>query len=370
VGSPVKDCRVGLALVAALCALLAAPGVASARFSQKKAIWGPVRVDGVSQFPIYKDLGASIFMEKIDWNRVAPTRPARPTDPSDRAYSWPPELDDAIAQAGQNGMRVSIVISGSPAWASGHNDPRWAPRKPADFARFATAASRRYPSVHLWQIWGEPTRRFNFMPLDHERRGRPLDKKMQKGPHLYARILDAAYGALKAQSRRNLVIGGNSFTTGDISPYNWVKNLRLPNGLPPRMDLYGHNPFSNRRPLFGRPPLGFGFADFSDLPRLSRSIDRYLARPRHKRQLKLYLSELFWPTDHENFEFNFWVTQSAAALWLSDALRETERWSQIYTLAWFSLYDDPPRPQGNEVNRGLLTWDGKKKPAYNAFKNG
>ena len=93
-------------------------------------------------------------------------------------------------------------------------------------------------------IWGEPTRRFNFKPLIPETRDRPLTRRMKKAPHHYARILDAAYGALKRRSRRNIVIGGNSFTTGDVSPLNWIRNLRLPNGKPPRLDLYGHNPFS------------------------------------------------------------------------------------------------------------------------------
>ena len=86
--------------------------------------------------------------------------------------------------------------------------------------------------------------------------------------------------------------------------------------------------------------------------------------------MKLFLSELFWPTDHANWEFNFWVDRSTAALWLSDALRTTRRWSRIYTLGWFSLYDDPPRPRGDEVNRGLLTFDGQKKPAYFAYQRG
>jgi hypothetical protein len=43
---------------------------------------------------------------------------------------------------------------------------------------------------------------------------------------------------------------------------------------------------------------------------------------------------------------------------------------RIYTLAWYSLYDDPPMANGMEVNRGLLRRSGKKKPAYTAFRRG
>jgi hypothetical protein len=357
-------------LLVVCAALVATPAGASAAPSRKKAIWGPVRVNGVSQFPIYRDLGAGIYENVLEWNSVAPTRPLLPRDPADRAYRWPAVLDDAVSQARKYHIRVSLVLRNTPSWASGKSDPRWAPRRSSDFADFTYAASRRYPSVHLWLIWAEPTRRKNFLLLRREHRDRPLTRRMKKAPHVYARMLDAAYKSLKRRSRRNLVIGGNSFTTGDVSPRNWIRNLRLPNGRPPHMDMYGHNPFSGRRPLPHRPHLGHGFADFSDLDRLARWVDRYLGRPRGRRHMKLFLSELFWPTDHRNHEFNFWVTRRTAALWLRDALRTTRRWSRIYTLGWFSLYDDPPRRRGNEVNRGLLTRSGRKKPAYRAYKRG
>jgi len=367
---PLRALCVTALLLFALLALAAPAGAAAP--SHKKAIWGPVAVDGVSQFPIYHRLGVGIFLYRVNWSAVAPTRPAHPADPADPAYQWPAELDQAIAQARRYRMHVAIALDNAPSWASGHpsSDPVWAPRHPADFATFAAAASRRYPFVRLWQIWQEPTQTANFQPLIHERRDRPLGRAMRRGPHIYARILDASYGALKRVHRSNLVIGGNTFTTGDVSVLNWIKNLRLPNGKPPRMDMYGHNPFSARRPVFGGPPLGHGFIDFTDLPILARWIDRYLSGPRHRPHMKIFISELFWPTDHPNFEFNFWVTRRTAASWLTDALRITRRWSRIYTLGYIGLYDDPPRPDGLEVDRGLLTLDGKKKPAYYAYQRG
>lgn len=358
-----------LLLLAAL-VVLAAPVAADAAPSRKKSIWGPATVDGRSQFPIYRDLGVGIWQNRVSWSVVAPTRPEDPRDPLDPAYRWPAELDEAIAAGSRFGIQTSLVLTEAPRWASGRSDPRWAPRRASDFADFAYAASARYPSVRHWMIWSEPTRRENFMPLIHEKRDRPLTRRMKRGPRTYARILDAAYAALKRRSRRNIVIGGNSFTTGDVSSLNWIRNLRLPNGKPPRLDLYGHNPFSARRPLLDRPPLGHGFADFSDLDVLAGWVDRWLARPRGKRRINFFLSELFWPTDHPNHEFNFWVTRRTAASWLTDALRITRRWSRIYTLGWYSLYDDPPNQAGDEVNRGLLTYRGRKKPAYRAYRRG
>src|SRR5207248_789168 len=65
-----------------------------------------------------------------------------------------------------------------------------------------------------------------------------LTPTQARAPHVYAQMLDASYGALKRASKRNLVIGGNTYTTGDVSTREWINYLRLPNGRPPRMDLY------------------------------------------------------------------------------------------------------------------------------------
>src|SRR4051812_43760533 len=260
--------RAGLAGIAILLVMAMVPAFAAgATPSRKKAIWGPVRVNGVSQFPTYKDLGAGIFMTRVNWWSVAAQRPAHPRDPNDPAYNWPTDVDDALQQANLYGMRVAMELSDTPGWASGHSgDPRWAPKRSADFANFAAAAAKRWPQIHLWLIWPEPTQKANFQPLISERRDRPLTRKMKRGPHRYAAILDASYGALKSVSRKNLVIGGNTFTTGDVSVLNWIKNLKLPNGKPPRMDMYGHHPFNNRPPALGGVPPGHGLIDFNNQP--------------------------------------------------------------------------------------------------------
>ena len=168
-------------LALALLLGLLAPA-ADARQSIKKSIWGPVRVNGVSQFPIYRDLGVGIFQIGVTWERAAPTRPANPTDPRDPAYRWPAEVADAIREAQRYGIRVAILLHGAPPWANGSTNRNWAPQRPSEFADFATAASRRYPDVRLWLVWGEPSRAANFQPLIRERRGRPLTRAMASGP--------------------------------------------------------------------------------------------------------------------------------------------------------------------------------------------
>ena len=342
-------------------ALAAAP--AGARQSHKKAIWGPTSIAGVSQFPEYRRLGAGIYEISMNWSRVAPTRPRHARDPNDAAYQWPADVDAAVAEAPRHNMRVLVQVIGAPRWANGGHAWNYAPHRPADYANFVRAAARRYRTVHLWMVWGEPSRRPDFRPLTPARPGTKLTRRQAAAPRRYARILDAAYGALKRESSRNLVVGGNTYTTGDISTYQWIENLRLPNGRPPRMDLYGHNPFSFREPNLANPPSPMQQVDFSDLRRLASLIDRRL-RGSSRHTIRLFLSEWTIPT-HVDGEFNYYVDPPVQARWIRSGLAIVRRWSRIYSLGWIHVRDDPPTSYG-----GLLTEGGTRKLGYAAFRSG
>jgi hypothetical protein len=363
---------IAAAIAAAIAVTLAGASAApAAKITAKKAMWGPLFVDGVSQFPVYADLGVGIVEHALPWGAVAATRPTHPRDPSDPAYEWPAELDAAMGEAGKYGIRMLLMINATPAWANGNRGAQWAPNDPKDLADFAYAASRHYRTVRHWMIWGEPTNSRNFQPLTPEKkRGVPLTAAGKVAPHRYAELVDAAYGALHAANARNLVIAGNSWTVGDISPYNWIRNLRLPNGRAPRMDMYGHNPFTARRPDLARPPLGKGYADFSDLDTLASWLDRYLRPPnRRGKPLKIFISEFLLPTDHYTSEVNFYVSRRTQATWIADALAIVRRSRRIATFGWFRLYDDKPNGSNRELTYGLLDWQGGRKPSYAAFRD-
>jgi hypothetical protein len=167
-----------------------------------------------------------------------------------------------------------------------------------------------------------------------------------------------------------LVVGGNTFLAGDVSPYNWIRNLKMPNGRAPRMDLYGHHPYGARRPDLRTPPVRPGLADFADLDTLAGWVDRYIGRDRNKRRLRLWIGEICWPTDHKSHELNVWVDRSVQASWLGDALQILRRWKRMDTLNWIYLYDPPPRPAGDETACGLLDYNGRPKPSYKVFERG
>jgi hypothetical protein len=349
-----------LTLLAMLSACLA---VGRAQAASVKAMWGPSVHNGTSLFPTYRDLGVRIYEDRLPWDSIAPRRPHTPGNPKDHAYAWPAEVTQAVVEAKRYHMQVALQVIGAPGWANGGKPWNWAPNNPQDYASFAIAAARRYPSVHLWMIWGEPSRSHNFEPLDGAKPLAKLNVHQRSAPHRYARILNAAYGALKSVSRSNLVIGGMTYTTGNISTQQWIENLRLPDGKPPRLDMYGHNPFSFRVPSLSNPPSPYQEVDFSDLGRLSKLVDRYLGQPGNPHP-KLFISEWTVPTKID-LEFNFYVEPLLQAQWIIDGLRIASQMSSIYAVGWIHVYDEPTESYG-----GLIETDGVKKPGYAAWKAG
>jgi len=373
-GDLLRSIGTRLIVLSLLIASLGAAESAQAAPDLKKSIWGPSDVDGVSQFPIYKDLGVGLYQTGFYWSSVAPTKPKRPTDPNDPAYRWPDRVDFVLEEARKYKMEVSLLVSYSPAWANGGRSREWAPTRPQDYADFLEAASKRYPAVRHWMIWGEPSREANFKPMTRTAGLPRLTRENTRGIRIYSRILDAAYVSLKKVRRRNLVIGGNTHTGGAVPPRDFIRGMSLGPGPPPRMDLYGHNAFTNREPdLSGRNDPVSGYADFSDLDTLAGWLDRRLTR-RGQRRLKIFVSEFTVPTGHPNSEFNFYVTPRKQARWLRSAFRITRSYSRIYTLGWFKLYDEEPccpiGTHGDDVHRGLLDYQGLRKPSYEAYKRG
>jgi hypothetical protein len=349
----------GAWMAAVLTALLAALAPAGASAFQK-AVWGPLTYAGVNQFPLYHSLGVKIYETELNWDTVAPTQPLDPTSPTDPAYRWPVMLDQEIAAAKRYGMRVLIQVSNAPAWANGgHSGTGWAPRDPVTYADFINAAAHEYPGVHLWMIWGEPNRKDDFRPeVPAKYTQTSLTAAQKAAPHLYARMLDDAYGVLKGISHSNVVIGGNTYTAGLLDPQQWLANLVLPDGRRPRMNMYGQNPFSYTVPLFGAKPSGYGEVQFSDLPRLESWTRTYLGHT-----LPLFLSEFCVPTAPDQ-TFNFYISPpSVAAEWVKDALVTARHARYIAALGWVNVHDELP------VNScGLIQQNGTRKPDFYAFQ--
>jgi hypothetical protein len=341
------------ALLAALTALLVSAAPAHAEL---KAIWGPNTLpNGHSAFPTYQKLHVDVLERQLLWNRVAPTRPKHPRNPHDPAYHWPSDLDLAAVKTHDLGMRLALMIKDAPAWENGGRGRAWQPIRDSDYDDCAIAAARHYRRVHLWMVWGEPARPESFAPL-------PPDSPV--GVQRYARLLDSAYGALKSVRRSNIVIGGATFDGQLPNLKQWLRWLRLPNGKPPRLDWFSHNPYGVRYPRLSNPPYNPVVRDMSDVDTYVHAIRRVYARI-HRRP-KLWLSEFNVQSDHASRGFTFFVSRRAQAHWLTAAYRIAHEEPYIAGLGWFELLDESGR---SGLTGGLMTPVGNRKPAWRAYRH-
>jgi hypothetical protein len=164
---------------------------AGAAVSRKKAIAGPVEFQGESQFPTYAALGAGIYIATLDRKTVAVQDPVDPKDPEDPGYEWPADLDEAVGEAAKYHMQIALTVKGADAG-------------------FATAAARRFPSVHLWVV----------------------PQSASTAASRYRPTLNGVYSALKARSGMNRIVAQPRSATA-------IKGAKL--------DLYGYTPAKGKR---------------------------------------------------------------------------------------------------------------------------
>jgi hypothetical protein len=385
----------------------------SAGAAAEKSIWGPQSAStsnpcGGSCFPIYAQLGVDNVQFQIPWDTTAPTRPANPQDPNDPAYRWPSHTDFMASQAAQHGMSLTALVQGTPPWANGGKSRAWVPDNVQDYADFMVAISRRYPSIRRWMIWGEVNYGANFQPMPAH---------SPEGPRAYARLLDAAYGALKAVNPNNIVIGGNTLNVdGPVSVPEFIQYLRIGEGkraYPPRLDWFGHNPFEGRVASLAANSVGgnIGLSDADTLHKLLKSA--YVGKKKKKKRKKarrsaqvltdaahvakkkckkkrkraasaakkkgkkckktrrstppLWFSEYTVLSGHgAHFWGGFHVSDQEQAQWLTAAYQLGNSVPYVKGIGWYRLDDEPEGP--GSANWGLIRFTGERKPSFAAYQ--
>lgn len=113
-------------------------------------------------------------------------------------FNWS-NTDRIVDQVEKYGLKLIVRLSEDP------DRPFWAGSPPANanhFADFAGAVAKRYAGrIHAYQIWNEPN-------LAREWGNKPPD------PAGYARLLKAAYGAIKAADPNAIVVTAGMAPTG------------------------------------------------------------------------------------------------------------------------------------------------------------
>jgi hypothetical protein len=350
--------------------------------------------------------------------------PARPSSPG---YNWGP-LDAIVRQATADGIAVDLTLSApAPAWAvgpgapNGTNPPEWRPR-PAAYGQFVHAVAARYdgrfspapgapalPAVHMWEIWNEP----NF---GQELAPQAIDgSRLRTAAGLYRALVDAAWPALvhtPGHARDTIILGnldargqsgrptartpqGYPGYFGDTKPLVFVRDLycvdsrfRPLRGRPAAAEGCPTTAAATRRFAAAHPALfaasGFGdhpypyngpptvadsrdpdFAEFNELPRLARTLDRALGVYHSRHRFAVYNNEYGYITNPPNHRQPF-VSPATAARYLNWAEYLSWRNPRIASTMQYLLVDPPLSASG--FASGLEFAGGARKPTYDAYR--
>ncbi len=324
-----------------------------------------IRPDRAAVLDRAAEANATIIRATASWANIAKTKPKSATDPFDPAYNFA-DLDELVRGAQIRGMEVLLTIWGTPGWANGGKGRNHMPRSLGDLAQFSYALASRYsgrypgyPFVRYFSIWNEPNLD-QFLSPQFDRKGHDV------APALYARLCRAAYGAIKAGNPLSLVAIGETSARGrDHLNRGTTQETHSPGRFAelvsrqrPRVqfDAWAHHPYPtspNQRPL---QLVRWPNVTLSMLPRFETSLDRWFGR----RKVPVWITEYGHETKPQEKRG---VSYAAQAAYAKQAMTIAANDSRVQMFIWFVLRDDPANPWQS----GLLTRDGKKKPAYDVF---
>ena len=312
---------------------------------------------------------------------------------SDLADTWEPDANSFKEFVTAIGRRYSGT------WQDEHQEPSIVPLLPPTIVKSAPL-----PRVDHWSIWNEPNHGGWLTP---QWNGKPL---VPQSPRIYRALVDSAWSALQATGHEgDSVLLGETAPRGlapgisrGLHPLRFVRELYCldgklrpftgaaadARGCPASFDgaafaaahpaLFGasgwaHHPYS----LTTAPRVREKNRDdvtLSGVSRLTRTLDRATAAYGESARFPIWLTEYGYQTDPPDPTIG--VPFSRQATWLGDATYLAFSNKRIASFAQFLLVDDgpvrsykadDPRYWGT-FQSGLVTAQGKRKPAYEAFK--
>jgi len=309
------------------------------------------RVEGAAR------ANATIMRLLVQWNLVAKTRPASPTDPFDPAYVFD-DVDEAVRAAQDADQEVVLTISGTPRWANGGKNPNVMPTRVADFTSFSRAIASRYsgrldgfPFVRFFSVWNEPNLQ-GFLSPQFDARGRSV------APANYAKLAAAAYSGIKAGSPRAQVAIGETSARGSDKPtglrptHTPGKFAELVAKANPRLkfDAWSHHPYPFNPNSPPSQVVKWPNVSLASLPRFDASLKTWFKR----RSVPIWITEYGHQTRPED---SLGVPYSTQAAYIQQSISMTARLPFVTMFIWFVYQDD----QGQPWESGIYTRNGSPK---------
>lgn len=307
---------------------------------------------------------AVILRTLVDWSKVAPTRPAKPTDPFDPAYRFD-DLDEFVRSAQTRGMEVLITLWGTPPWANGNQKPQVLPTKAADFQSFARAVATRYsgryagyPFVRFYGIWNE-SNLATFLSPQFDAKGNIVS------PRNYAKIAAAGYAGIKAGNAKALVAVGETSSNGrdrrvpgqtdTVRPGTFMSLLAKAS---PRLkfDAWAQHPYPSPVNQAPTQKVLYPNVAFSTMSRFEQELDKAFKR----KNIPVWVTEYGNETKPGEPKG---VTEAQQAVYLQQAIALAKKDPRIPMFIWFVMQDSA----GSPWQSGIYRTNGSPKPAQPKF---
>ena len=324
--------------------------------------WVPQRLPRIQRAA---EDGATIVRLMVEWNLVAPQRPADAADPFDPAYRFD-DIDEAVRAAQEQGQEAMLTISGTPRWA-GAAKPNRMPRRVGDFGFFARAIAARYsgrfegfPFVRFWSVWNEPNLNL-FLTPQFDKRGRSV------APRNYAKLYAAAYAGIKAGNPLAQVGIGETSARGRDRRVPGVSDTHSPGRFAelvaqanPRLkfDAWAHHPYPSNPNSRPGQAVKWPNVSLASLPRLEKELNVWFKR----KSTQIWVTEYGYQTRPED---SFGVSYTKQAAYVRQSIAMARKMPFVGMFIWFVYEDD----QGQPWDSGLYTRAGAPKgPAPAAFR--
>ena len=377
----------GLLALLAATAALCVPAASASRFIEH-GIFDDAQIHYGNPevvFPMLRQLRSQLLRINLQWggpNAVAKRRPARPTDPEDPAYDWA-IYDRTVLYAQEFGMKVVFAIIGTPPWANGSKGLNVAPTNPLDLQRFAAAAATRYsgsyqtedgvflPAVLRWLAWNEPNNPAFLRPQYKKVEG----KQVIQSAIDYAKICNAVVkgirvtrvGAAKVACGVTSPRGNNNPNTSrpSVAPIAFLRAMKRAGAT--GFTAYAHHPYYGKPSETPTTPPPQGSRGQPTTAVTLGNINTLIAEvTRAWGRKRIWISEYGYQTKPPDPIFG--VSLANQAKYLTQAYGIARKHPRIDMFLWFLLRDEKRAFIEEGWQSGLLTDNGRKKPAFTAFQ--
>ena len=303
-----------------------------------------------------KDAGAGIIRVDLGWATLE--------EQGKRQFTgwYLSRMDELAVAARARGLKLLVTVTDSPCWASSAPESlkqgcagawwergvqRYAPSDPEDYADALRFLVARYgSSVAGWEIWNEP---------NHPQYLKAADRAVT-----YAAILKAAYRAVKLVDPYAVVVGG-ALSEAD---YRFTERL-YDLGVRGHFDAFSIHPYTSGAPLKRLPARYARSSLVQGVPLVRRVLQRHGDAAK-----TIWLTEFGWSTCGLRNQPEPWqncVSEKEQARFVVQVYRKIAAWTYVPVAILYGCRDRGGDPNEREEHFGLLSSDGRPKPAYWAF---